>query len=225
LAHEIKNPLAGIKVSIGVLKNDLDLVPEDKEVFSRIIDEIRRIESLLKNMLNFARPEKPQPDFVNIHDILEAIIKTSEITLKNPENTSDLIKNVQFVRDFSEDVPIIYADGSQLKQVFLNLILNGCDAIAEKGVITIKTTKISDNSIEVRVSDTGEGIDPGDVEKVFNPFFTTKSKGSGLGLAISKRLLEQHNGTITVANNPEGGVTFTIILPIKQESDGVIHEV
>ena len=225
LAHEIKNPLAGIKVSIEVLNNDLGLVPEDKEVFSRIIDEIRRIESLLKNLLNYARPATPQPDFVNIHDILEAIIKTSEITLKNPTNTSGVIKNVQFVKDFSEDVSIIYTDGSQLKQVFLNLILNGCDAIAEKGVITIKTTKISDNSIEVRVSDTGKGIDPGALEMIFNPFFTTKSKGSGLGLAISKRLLEQLNGTITVANNPEGGVTFTIILPIKQESDGVMHEV
>jgi len=225
LAHEIKNPLAGIKISIEVLNDELDLVPEDKEVFSRIIEEIRRIESLLKNLLNYARPAIPQLDFVNIHDILEAIIKISEITLKNPENTSDLIKNVQFIRDFSEDVPEIYADGSQLKQVFLNLILNGCDAIAEKGVITIKTTKISDKSIEVRVSDTGKGINPGALEMVFNPFFTTKSKGSGLGLAISKRLLEQHNGTINVANNPEGGVTFTIILPIKQESEGVIHEV
>jgi signal transduction histidine kinase len=225
LAHEIKNPLAGIKVSIQVLNEELDIEPEDKEIFSLMINEIQRIESLLKNLLNYARPATPQPDFINIHDIFESIIKTSEITLKNPESTSGLIKNVQFIRDFSEDVPIIYADGSQLKQVFLNLILNGCDAIDEKGVITIKTTKISAESVEIRISDTGKGIPPWALEKIFNPFFTTKSKGSGLGLAISKRLLEQHNGTINIANNPEGGVTFSIILPIKQESDGVTHEV
>jgi len=106
-----------------------------------------------------------------------------------------------------------------MKQVFLNLILNGCDAIAERGTITIKTTKVSDESVEVQISDNGKGIDIGTLGRVFNPFFTTKSKGSGLGLAICKRLVEQHNGTINVTNNPAGGTTFNIVLPVKQKSD------
>ncbi len=219
LAHEIKNPLAGIKVSIEVLKNDLNLDQEDKEIFLRIINEIHRIESLLKNLLNYARPAKPQPDFVNIHDILEAMIKTSELAIRSPEDATGLTKDIYFVRDFGADVPIICADGAQMKQVFLNLILNACDAIAERGTITVKTTKVSDESVEIQVSDNGKGIDFGTLEKVFNPFFTTKSKGSGLGLAICKRLVEQHNGTINATNNPEGGTTFNIVLPLKQKSD------
>jgi signal transduction histidine kinase len=219
LAHEIKNPLAGIKVSIEVLKSDLDLEQEDKEIFLRIINEIYRIESLLKDLLNYARPAKSQPGLINLHDILETIIKTSELSLKSPRDISSQLKQIHFIRNFAPDLPMISADSGQMKQVFLNLILNGCDAIADKGCITVKTSKISDNSVEIQVSDTGKGIDAGALEMVFNPFYTTKSKGSGLGLAISKRLIEQHNGSIKVINNPEGGATFIVTLPVKQESD------
>ena len=219
LAHEIKNPLAGIKVSIEVLKNDLDLEQEDKEIFLRIINEIYRIESLLKNLLNYARPSKPQPDYVNLHKILDVIIKTSEISLRSPGETSEKVKDIEFVKDFDPDIPAICADEGQLKQVFLNLLLNATDAIAEKGSITIKTARIPDDSVEIRVTDTGKGIDQEDLKVVFNPFFTTKSKGTGLGLAICKRLVEQHKGAIDVVNNPEGGVSFIITLPEKQDTD------
>jgi signal transduction histidine kinase len=219
LAHEIKNPLAGIKVSIEVLKNDLDLEQEDKEIFLRIINEIYRIESLLKNLLNYARPSKPQPDYVNLHKILDVIIKTSEISLRSPGETSGKVKDIEFVKDFDPDIPAICADEAQLKQVFLNLLLNATDAIAEKGSITIKTARIPDDSVEIRVTDTGKGIDQEDLKVVFNPFFTTKSKGTGLGLAICKRLVEQHKGAIDVVNNPEGGVSFIITLPEKQDTD------
>jgi len=219
LAHEIKNPLAGIKVSIEVLKSDLELAQEDKEIFVRVINEIYRIESLLKNLLNYARPSKPQPDLVNLHDILDAIIKTSELSTRRPSDITGLTKDIQFVKDFDPGVRKICADSAQLKQVFLNLLLNGIDAISKKGTITIKTARISDDAIEIRVSDTGKGIDQGALEMVFNPFFTTKSKGTGLGLAICKRLVEQHNGKISVVNNPEGGATFVITLPVKQDRE------
>jgi signal transduction histidine kinase len=215
LAHEVKNPLAGIKVSIEVLKSELNLEQEDKEIFLRIINEINRIESLLKNMLNYARPSKPQPEFFNINGILDSIIKISEYSLKSPSDPSRLTKDINFVKDFAEDIPEIYADPGQLQQVFLNLLLNGIDAIDEKGTITIKSTRTADECLQIQISDTGKGIAPETLDNVFNPFFTTKSKGNGLGLAICKRLIAQHKGNIEVFNNPESGATFVITLPVK----------
>ena len=221
LAHEVKNPLAGMKVSIEVLKNELDLKQEDKEIFLKIINEINRIDSLLKNMLNYARPSTPRPHYVNIHEILSAIIKISKFSLRSPSDTSGLTKDILFVTDFAADMPHIFADPKQLQQVFLNLILNGIDAITEKGAITIKTEKTPADSVQIRISDTGKGVDPEQLNMVFNPFFTTKTKGTGLGLAICKRLIEQQNGTIKVFNNTDGvGVTFVITLPEIQESKG-----
>lgn len=217
LAHEVKNPLAGIKVSIEVLKNELDVAQEDKEIFLRIINEINRIESLLKNMLNYARPSKPLPESVNISEILENIIKMSVYSLKSPNETSRVIKDINFVKDFASDFPKIYADPGQMQQVFLNLILNAIDSINEKGTISIKTARATDESLQIQISDTGTGIAPEILVNVFNPFFTTKSKGNGLGLAICKRLVEQNHGTIDVFNNPEGGTTFVITLPEQQE--------
>jgi signal transduction histidine kinase len=217
IVHEIKNPLAGIKVSIEVLNNELDLEQEDKEIFLRVINEVNRIESLLKNILNYARPSKSNPDSVSLHNMLDSIIKTSEFSLRSPSDKSRLTKDINFVKDFSSDIQNIYADPGHLQQVFLNLILNGIDAITEKGTITIKTARAADKSVQIRISDTGRGVEPEALNMIFNPFFTTKTKGTGLGLAICKRLVEQHNGTISVLNNKEGGTTFIITLPEKQE--------
>ena len=220
LAHEVKNPLAGIKVSIEVLKNELHLEQEDKEIFLRIINEINRIELLLKNLLNYARPLKPQYGSVSLHEILDTLVKTSEFSLRSPSEKSRMTKEIIFVKDFAVDMPRIQADAGQLQQVFLNLFLNGIDAITGKGTITIKTERGPDESVQVRISDTGTGIDPEVLKMVFNPFFTTKSKGNGLGLAICRRLVEQHNGSIEVFNNTgRGGVTFVITLPEKQKSE------
>ena len=129
-----------------------------------------------------------------------------------------MIKDINFAKDFDSDIPEICADPGQLQQVFLNLILNATDAIREQGTITIKTEGTPGGSVEIRISDTGQGIDPKALGMVFNPFFTTKSKGTGLGLAICKRLIEQQGGTISALNNPEGGATFVISLPVKNEN-------
>ncbi len=212
LVHEIKNPLAGIKVAIEVLNDELDLEHEDKEIFSRVINEISRIESLLKNLLNYARPSKPQHISVNLHEILDGIIKTSEFAIKNPKDPSRLSKDIHFTTDFDSDIKEIDADPAQLQQVLLNLVLNAADAIEKQGTVNIKTTKKSDKSVEIEISDTGQGIDQEDINMLFNPFFTTKSKGTGLGLSICKRLIEQHNGTISAFNNPKGGAVFVITL-------------
>jgi two-component system sensor histidine kinase AtoS len=220
LAHEIKNPLAGIQSSIEVIAAELELEQEHREILDQIIDEIDRIETLLRNLLNYAIP--PTPDFspLDVNRIIEAAVKTAEFSLKSPskELKSGGIKDIRFVRDMDDQLPQIVADSAKLKQVIVNLLLNAIDAIQESGTISIKTLSDGKGAIHIRVSDTGKGIDAQGVERIFLPFFTTKPKGTGLGLSICRRLIEQQDGTINVDRNPKGGSTFTIILPVDRTS-------
>lgn len=226
MAHEIKNPMAGIKVSMEVLYREAPLDQEDKEVLSRVINEIDRITALLKGLLNYARPPKPEMVSLDVNQLLELTIKSARYALQNQKNKpKDSSKQVQFVKNFSPDLPHIIADPGQLQQIFLNLILNAVDATSSitdrQGLITIQTIQSSNELVQISISDNGKGIESSSLDKIFNPFFTTKPQGTGLGLAITKRLIEQHHGgSIVVANNPEGnGVTFTITLPVQQQME------
>jgi two-component system sensor histidine kinase AtoS len=202
-----------------VLSQELNLDQEDKEVFLQVINEIDRINSLLKNLLNYARPSKPDTVLFDVHQVLDMSIKSAQYSMRTL--AEDEQKNIEFVRDYNSEVPKIVADPGQLQQVFLNLLLNSVDAIADQGKITVQTIKSSNKNILVTISDNGKGIDSQALDKIFKPFFTTKSHGTGLGLAICKRLIEQHiGGAISAAHNPEGaGVTFTITLPMQQERE------
>lgn len=236
MAHEIKNPMAGIKVSMEVLCQDSPLGQEDKEVLCRVINEIDRITALLKGLLNYARPPKPEMISLDINQTLETTIKSARYSMRIPKSkgNKDMDRQIEFIKDFSPDLPHIVADPNQLQQIFLNLILNAVDAVnsvpEQQGVITIQTRKSSDESVQISIIDNGKGIDSTSLEEIFKPFFTTKHQGTGLGLAITKRLIEQHNGgDIAVANNPDGkGVTFTITLPAEpaeKKQDTVIPNV
>jgi two-component system sensor histidine kinase AtoS len=222
LAHEIKNPLAGIKVSIEVLTSELQLEPEDAKVFDRIVGEINRIETLLKNLLSYAMPPTPQFAQIDVNRIIESAIKTVVFSLKSPaqKTKSREVKDIRFVKDLSDRLPRITADPAQLQQVILNLFLNAIQAIPEAGSVSVKTSADSDRFIRIVVSDTGKGIDEKDLGNMFQPFFTTKPKGTGLGLPICKRLIEQQNGSIEVAYSATGGLRFSINLPVEQRSLG-----
>ncbi len=222
MAHEIKNPMAGIKVSMEVLSQDSALDAEDKEVLHLVIKEIDRITSLLKGLLNYARPPKPEMVSLDVNQLLETAIKSARFAMRTPrDNGKEVGPEVELVKDLSPGLPQIVADPSQLQQIFLNLILNAADSIAsntgQQGVITIQSRQDLAGFVQISIADNGKGIDSAALDKVFNPFFTTKSQGTGLGLAITKRLVEQHNGgTIAVACNPDGkGVTFTITFPVE----------
>ncbi|MGV1099085.1 ATP-binding protein [Thiovibrio sp. JS02] len=223
MAHEIKNPMAGIKVSMEVLRREAPLDPEDKEVLGRVMDEIDRITALLKGLLNYARPPKPAMVSLDVNQVLEATIKSARYALRSPRGNGkeEAERKIEITKDLCADLPRIVADPSQLQQVFLNLILNAADAISavpgRQGVISVRTGPAPEGFVQVSIVDNGKGIESESLAKIFNPFFTTKSQGTGLGLAITKRLVEQHNGgRIVVANNPEGqGVTFTITFPIE----------
>jgi signal transduction histidine kinase len=213
LAHEIRNPLAGMKVSIEVLLSELDIAERDKDILRKIVEQIRNIELLMKNLLNYARPVAPQPASFNVNTMLD---KTMYFAEKHPSfNSGNPCKRI--VRELDDNLPDIVGDPQQLQQVFLNLLLNAVDAIPEGGTITVKTRTAGEGkSIAIELHDTGKGIPAAVAEKIFLPFFTTKGKGkgSGLGLAVSKRIIEEHGGTIEFANNSSGGVTFTITLPV-----------
>jgi two-component system, NtrC family, sensor histidine kinase AtoS len=210
LAHEIKNPLSGIKVSIEVLSNEPYMPEEDRSVLVKVIDEIRRIESLIQGLLSFARP--PRPRFVET-DVNEVLAGVSGLVLQSQYRTPESSRTIAVVKDFDNRLPLITADPMQLKQVFMNLILNAVDAMHEGGTLTMKTQfDAAAQVVRVEISDTGKGISPAVMDKIFHPFFTTKPKGTGLGLAISKRLIEDHGGRIRIEKNASGGVTFKISL-------------
>ncbi|MGE5238856.1 MAG: PAS domain S-box protein [Chloroflexota bacterium] len=212
LAHEIKNPLAGIKTSMEVLSVEAPLPDEDKDILEKVIVEINRIEALIKSLLNFARPPTPQFSQVNVNAVIDAAL---DLSLRNRANPTgpDLLG---IVKDFDANIPVTTADPMQLKQVFLNLFLNASDAMPCGGTLNVKTLYDSKTDcIQIDVADTGTGIAQGEIDRIFMPFFSTKTKGTGLGLAITKRLIEGHGGSITAKSAPGQGTLFRITLPVK----------
>lgn len=216
LAHEMKNPLAGIKASMEVLSRDATIAEENRDILRKVIEQIKRIEVLLKSLLNFARPPKPQFMRVDVNDVLDATISLAQ---KHPLFLSENPRPIAIVKDFDVRLPETMADPLQLQQVFLNLLLNAADAMPDGGTLTARTVHTAKPPVlSVSIKDTGKGVDPNVIEKIFLPFFTTKPKGTGLGLAITKRLVEQHGGSIHVANGPDGGASFVVTLPVQEEA-------
>jgi len=213
LVHEIKNPLAGIKAAIELMAEEIAISAENKDILSKVISEIRRIEALMKSLLDFARPPKPQFMQINLNHILEG---TLDFLIKQPSFSQGKKETIAIVQNLDAHLPEIVADPQQLRQIFINLLLNAHEAMSNEGTITLKTSHDSSPSIEISISDTGKGISKDVLGKIFQPFFTTKPKGTGLGLAISKQLIEQHGGAISAENNPQGGATFRIKIPIVQ---------
>jgi signal transduction histidine kinase len=216
LAHEVKNPMAGIKVAMSVLSGESYIPPDDKLVLGKVMAEITRLEGLMKDFLNFAKPQKPRFEPVNLNQVLNT---TLTFYLKSHAINVGEDEKIRVVKELG-DIPEVLADVSQLQQVFLNLFLNAIDVMPDGGTLGVRTF-VEDGAGQVRIdiSDTGKGIRDDLLDKIFQPFFTTKAKGTGLGLAISRQLIEQHEGTIGVSSRPRGGGTmFTILLPIPPAS-------
>jgi signal transduction histidine kinase len=215
LAHEMNNPIAGIKGAVQVLSGHRALSEEHRDILMKVIDQIERIESLLKNFFNFAQPPKPNFLLVNVNDVFDKTISLAE---KHPLFLSKQPKSITIVRNLEPGLPKTMADPVQLQQVFMNLLLNAADATPEGGTITVQTSyEEASPFLRIAIRDTGSGIDKTTMDKIFQPFFTTKAKGTGLGLSITKRLVEQHGGTIRASNHSTGGASFTIDLPINPE--------
>lgn len=204
LAHEVRNPLAGIKIAMEVLAGESTISTADRQILQQVVSEVNLIKGLLSNMLEFARPKPPQLSATDLNETIAMALNITPGVIKG-ETT------VHWEKD--KDIPLLQADQDQLRQVFLNLFINAEAAMGKGGSIFITTDKTA-KKIILTIQDTGPGIAKDDLMNIFQPFFSTKAKGSGLGLATCKTLISLHNGAITAANSPDGGAIFTITLPL-----------
>jgi two-component system, NtrC family, sensor histidine kinase AtoS len=217
LAHEIKNPLAGIKAAMEMLSRETYFPDEDRTVLNQAIDEIKRIEYLMKSLLNFARPPKPQLVRTDVNAVLDTVVGS---VLKDPAYARDASRAIDIRKNYGLHLPAVLADPMQLQQIFMNLLLNAADAMPEGGTLVLETTSDDGSGmLQVKISDTGTGVDAAVINNIFQPFFTTKSKGTGLGLAITKRLVEENEGQISIESKASGGAAFIITLPALQEGE------
>lgn len=198
IAHEIQNPLGGIELLTGLVKEDLENDSKNKVYLEKISREITGLKSLITAYLNFSRPRKPEPKDVLLTKIFEESLELlqNKVQIKNP-NLKLEIKAEK-----------IYFDEQQLRQVLINLLSNSLDSIAKQGKIKILTKKDKE-ATKIEISDDGIGISELDSTKIFEPFFTTKTNGTGLGLAIAKKICLENNAEISAFSNVKG-CTFTI---------------
>jgi len=213
LAHEIRNPLVAIKTFTQLLPERFD-DEEFRNHFLRIVSgEVDRISTLINELLEFARPSDPKVEAEDVNAILDSIVLLVSSGTKK--------KHLHIVKDLSTNLPPVPIDREQIKQVFLNLLINAIDATAENGKITVKTrTFLRSNQepyLQIEFTDTGCGIPAESLESIFNPFFTTKHKGSGLGLSISNQIIRDHKGYIDVESQPNKGSSFYVNLPLRRE--------
>ncbi|MDD2337219.1 MAG: ATP-binding protein [Geobacteraceae bacterium] len=217
LAHEIKNPLGGIKGSAQLLERELPDGSELREYTSIMLKEVGRVNRIVEELLSLTTPRKLKLTHVDIHQVIGDIV-----TL---QKRAAVTKNIAFVQDFDLSIPPILADEALITQLFLNLIKNGVEAINDSGQIRILTRVLSDYSmtkkgerfsrmVVIDVVDDGLGISKEILENLFTPFFTTKSKGTGLGLAICHKIVNEHRGLIKVDSDPGKGSVFTVMLPL-----------
>ena len=217
MAHEIKNPLVAISGSAQLLRKRL---PDQHHKFlDVVIKESDRINRMMERMLDFARPAPLELKLLNIHQILEEIL-----LLEKKNGHAD----VRFVQNYDPSLPPVEGDEDQLKQVFLNLVRNALEATPEGGTLELITrihsnyTVISDKhpnsrqAILVEIRDTGSGISEEDLNNIFTPFHTTKSKGSGLGLPLSLKIVENHKGKMIVQSEAGKGTRVQVFLPVEQ---------
>jgi signal transduction histidine kinase len=214
LAHEIRNPLVAIKTFIQLLPerfNDEEFLNHFTNIAS---SEVGRISLFINELLNFARPYEPKLEFEDVNTVLDGIVLLVSTETKK--------KRVNVVKSYSPDLRLVQIDREQIKQVFLNVLLNAVEATPEDGSITVKTRSYTkpegEPYIQIEFTDTGCGIPSDQLEEIFNPFFSTKSTGSGLGLSISHQIVEDHKGFIHVESELTKGSSFFINLPLEQES-------
>jgi signal transduction histidine kinase len=206
IAHEIRNPLTSINILIHSLTESLSSENSNREDLKVIEEEIHRINETVDQFLRFA---KPAPPLLEKTEVLPIFEETLQLLRPQIERQS-----ISVQRDF-RSLPSITIDKEQIKQVILNLLMNAIQAMPEGGQLELKGQVSGDNQwIQLSIQDSGIGIPPEDINKLFNPFFSTKEGGIGLGLSIAHRIIDQHYGKIEVESSPERGTIFTIWLPI-----------
>jgi two-component system NtrC family sensor kinase len=205
LAHEINNPLQAIHNSLQLMLSFQLEAAEQREYLQIAEEEIERLMGLVASILEFARPPQQEMRTTNLNEIVERVLALAGKYLQH--------RHVAVKRDLAADLPRTLAAPDELEQVFINLVLNAVDAMPEGGTLRVASHLAADSRLVVAFSDTGHGITPELLERIFEPFFSTREDGTGLGLTVSYNVVQRHGGEITVQSTIGEGTTFTVWLP------------
>ncbi|MCY7732931.1 ATP-binding protein [Bacillus safensis] len=207
IAHEVRNPLTSVNGFLQLMKTQY---PERTDYFDIIFSEIKRIDFVLSELLVLAKPQSVHFQEVQLHGLLEQVITLLK--------TNAVLSNIDLKQPFKkQDAGAILADANQMKQLFINLIKNAIEAMPEGGSIYISTEKVM-NEWKITIQDEGKGMSEDDIQKIYDPFFSTKTEGTGLGLTICATILKDHHGRMDVISELGKGTTFHIYLPVCQKS-------
>ena len=210
VAHELRNPLAGIKINTQILSRKKDLPEMEKKLMNSTQEGIEKIQKIVDDMLHFAKPKASHFREEEINEVVEKSMAILQTKLKKA--------NIISVFEQGQGLPKVRIDIHQIQQVLINVLLNAIQAMEKGGTLTIRTFSADGDGVGIEVRDTGVGIPRPHLKRIFDPFFTTKSEGTGLGLSISVKILENHGATIDVVSEEGKGSTLTISgYPLKGE--------
>ena len=205
-AHEIRNPLSSMRMLSQLLMQKPEMSAEQRQSLQYILEEIERIDNIVKGLMDFARPTTLNLAEQPLVPTLQAVLSLMEANLTHHQ--------IRLVLEFAPDLPDLQFDSDKIKQAFMNVVLNAMEAMPQGGTLSVTIFKLEDG-ISIKVTDTGVGIPEADIEHLFEPFFSRKDKGTGLGLANVKRILEEHGGTVEIENALDEGATVSMWLPMK----------
>ena len=211
VAHELRNPLAGIKINTQILSREKDLPEMEKKLLSSTQEGIEKIQKIVDDMLHFAKPKASHFKEEEINEVVEKSLAILQTKLKKG--------NISSAFERAQELPRVRIDIHQIQQVLINLMLNSIQAMEKGGILTIRTFSENEGGVGIEVKDTGVGIPRSHLKKIFDPFFTTKSEGTGLGLSISLKILENHEASIDAVSEEGKGSTFTIHFPVTNFSN------
>lgn len=210
VAHEVNNPLGGLQNFVKMMKKEPGNTSQNLEFLELMSEGLKRIEVIIKQLMAFSRPYSTHMSNHSLNEIVESSLRFVDHRIKE--------QSIRLEKVLSPELPEIYGDADNISQVIINIIVNALDSMSSGGNLIIKTGYCNHqpSNIQVTITDSGAGIREEILNKIFNPFFTTKEKGSGLGLAISKRIMDDHNGNILVESKVGEGTTFFVCLPVRK---------
>jgi len=220
IAHEVKNPLAGIEVMAGLLRRKAPDAPEAQSVLTDIINEAKMANAIVQEVLEFVRPIRLQVEHTGVAEAVQAAVQLADTKAQRG--------GIHVEVNVPQGLPLIQGDQHQLTQLFTNLLMNAYEAMNGEGRVRFAARAIhvddgldGRDAVVVEVADEGPGMPPDVADRVFNPFFTTKAQGSGLGLAIVRKIVDAHDGSIDLETAPGRGTVIRVTLPISGSEEGV----
>ena len=204
LAHEIRNPLASIAGAAAILQRNEDLTPKHAKCIDIITNESRRLNGLLTNFLDFARPPAPHFQAINLDSVLDNVVSLANHGIRD--------KTVHCEKHIPPNLPRLEGDPEQLEQVLLNLMINAIEASPNGETVKI-SAEAEHGTVVIKVIDQGHGVPAANIDRLFDPFFTTKEHGTGLGLPVAHQIMTQMGGAILAQRGAEKGMVFSVVLP------------